>query len=199
MALFPDDIYPTECYWKLVTVSEVFETPWSKSRQTMTLAQYWQAELTFASLNRDKGARLHGLLTKLRGPAGRIELWDHAFATPRGNGGGYPVVDGAGQSGNVLNIRGATPNVTWLKVGDYFQLGNQLHIMTEDASTDASGRCQLEFEAAMRYSPADGAYLNLNKPTATMMLKDDDQGGRRSSKRLILSSTTVTFVEDVTV
>lgn len=197
---FPDNIYPTSCDWRLKTVSDMMESPFSAAVQTVELAQYWTCDLTFGVLTRAQGRTMAGLLHSLRGPAGRIRLWDHAFAAPGGTGGGNPVVDGAGQIGRLLNVRGcpvSTPK--WLLTGDYFQLGNQLHILTADANTDATGRTTLVFEAAMRTSPTDNAPLILTKPTAVMLLKDDDQTMRRSTKMRVLSSFTLSFREDVTV
>lgn len=196
---FPDNIFPTECIWRLLPNTEVFSNPFNNARQTLEQpGAAWEARLRFDTLTRERGAVLHALVAKLRGAAGRIALWDHASPGPLGAAGGLPVVDGAGQWGNRLNVRGcplSTP--AWLKQGDYFQLGNQLHLLTENANTDASGRTLLIFEAPLRHVPTDGTGLILTRPAAVMMLKDDDQGGRRSSKRLVLSSMSLIFVEDV--
>lgn len=198
MLIFPDDIYPSECVWRLKAQTEVFSNPFNSARQTLELpGAAWEAQLRFDTLTRAKGAVLFGLLAQLRGAAGRVLLWDHAFARPRGPALGAPVVHGANQVGNRLTLRGALPSSLFLCRGDYFQLGNQLHLLTADAISDASGQCQLQFEAPLRYPPQDGMALITHRPCAVMMLKDDDQGGRRSSSRLILSSLTLSFVEDV--
>lgn len=198
MLIFPDDIYPTECVWRLKSQTEVFSNPFNSSRQTLELpGAAWEAQLRFDTLTRAKGATLFGLLAQLRGAAGRILLWDHAYANPRGSALGAPVVHGAGQFGHQLTVRGCQPNTLFLRTGDYFQLNNQLHIMTADATANALGHCQILFEAPMRHIPNDGTALITRKAKAVMMLKDDDQGGRRSTKRLILSSLTLSLIEDV--
>jgi len=198
MLTFPSDIFPTECDWRLVPRTQVFSNPFNGSVQTLSLpGAYWQAQLSFANLSRDQGARLHALITQLRGPSGRIQLWDHAFASPRGNAGGNPVIDGAGQVGGQIAIRGCTPSSLFLKTGDYCQMGLQRVIVTADAIANATGRCTLQVEAPIRYAPANGSAIIVNKASSVMMLKDDDQGGRRSSKKLVLSSLSLTFIEDV--
>jgi hypothetical protein len=91
MLTFPSDIFPTECDWLLVPRTQVFSNPFNGSVQTLSLpGAYWQAQLSFTNLSRDQGARLHALITQLRGPSGRI----YAFASPRGPAGGH-VIDGA--------------------------------------------------------------------------------------------------------
>ncbi|MCU8031772.1 hypothetical protein L5M51_18730 [Shewanella sp. SM73] len=198
MLIFPDDIYPTECVWRLKSQTEVFSNPFNSSRQTLELpGAAWEAQLRFDTLTRPKGAVLYGLLAQLRGASGRILLWDHAYAQPRGAALGAPVVHGSGQVGNRLTIRGCQASTLFLCVGDYFQLGDQLHLMTADATANALGQCQLLFESPMRHIPVDGTALITRKAKAVMMLKDDDQGGRRSTKRLILSSLTLSLIEDV--
>jgi hypothetical protein len=198
LLVFPSDIFPTECDWRLVPRTQVFSNPFNGSVQTLSLpGAYWQVQLSFANLSRDHAARLHALITQLRGPSGRIQLWDHAFATPRGAAGGNPTINGAGQVGGLLNIKGCTPSSVFLKTGDYCQIGLQRVMVTADAIANATGLCTLQVEAPIRYAPANGSAIIVNKASAVMMLKDDDQGGRRSSKKLVLSSLSLTFFEDV--
>lgn len=195
---FPTDIHPTSCDWRLVPRTMVFSNPFNGTRQTMSLpGAYWQAQLSFSNLSRDKGAELHALVSQLRGPSGRIQLWDHAFASPRGLAGGNAVVNGANQLGGQLNISGVTPSMRFLRLGDYCQIANQLVILTRDAMADSLGNCLLTFEAPLRYAPVNGSPIITQQASAVMMLKDDNQGGRRSSKRLVLSGLTLTFIEDV--
>ncbi|QUN07503.1 hypothetical protein KDN34_02890 [Shewanella yunxiaonensis] len=199
MLTFPSGVYPKECVWQLVTRTKTFRNPYNNAGgQDLTLpGAYWSAKLSFATLTRAKAQSLLGTLTALDGTAGRIQMWDHAFASPMGNGGGTPVVDGNGQTGNTLNIRNCTPSVTWLNAGDYFQCGNQLHIMIADAVTDSAGKCTLQFRAALRESPADGAAITVTQAKAIMRLVDDKQLPRRSTNSRVLSDFTIEFEEAI--
>lgn len=195
---FPSNLHPTQCDWRLVSRTQVFQSPFGGSAQTLEQpGAYWQARLTFANLNREQGARLHALVQQLRGASGRIALWDHAFATPRGPVLGTPVVNGDNQSGNRLNVAGLQANTLFLSIGDYCGIEGQLVILTEAASADELGQATLVFEPPLRQSPASGTPIITTRPTARMRLKDDNQGGRRSTKRRVLSSMTLTFVEDI--
>ncbi|MBY6223554.1 hypothetical protein [Ferrimonas balearica] len=197
MHTFPPNLLPTQCDWRLVSRTQVFQSPFGGSAQTLELpGAYWQARLTFANLNREQGARLHAFVQQLRGASGRVALWDHAFATPRGPVFGTPVVNGANQRGNRLNVAGLQANTPFLSVGDYCGIDGQLVILTEAASADQQGRATLVFEPPLRRAPPSGAPIVTTRPTARMRLKDDNQGGRRSTKRRVLSSMTLTFVED---
>ncbi len=195
---FPADILPSSCMWKLIPRTKLFTNPFNGSRQTMNMpGTHWEAKITFNNLNRDKANRLFALIHQLQGASGRVAIWDHAFAQPQGKAQGTPLVDGGGQTGNRLSIKGCKPNSNFLKIGDYAQIGNQLVILTQDADINNEGKCQLNFEAPMRKSPQSNTVIVTNTPKAIMMLKDDKQGGRRSSKRLVLSSLSLSLIEDV--
>jgi len=76
---------------------------------------------------------------------------------------GPGAVDGAGQSGNSLNTRGWPLSSTIMKIGDMFQQQVQAHMLTEDAVTDAFGKVKLQFEPAIRTSPADNTVIKTKK------------------------------------
>ncbi|WKE64331.1 hypothetical protein PVT67_11635 [Gallaecimonas kandeliae] len=195
---FPQGIYPSSCDWRLKTRSAVFESPFNGGVQTLEMpGAYWEAALTFTNLKKDKAAELDALILALDGMAGRLFLWDHAFATPRGPAGGVAVVDGGPQAGTQLAIRGCTPDQLFLKKGDYFQTGAQLCRLTEDATADGAGKTVLNFRAAIRAAASDGQAIVTTQPKALMMLADDNQAPRRSGRSLVLSSFTLKFREDI--
>lgn len=76
---------------------------------------------------------------------------------------GVGAVDGAGQSGDSLNTRDWPVSVTIMKTGDMFQQQVQAHMLTEDAVTDAFGKVTLQFEPAIRTSPADNTLIKTKK------------------------------------
>lgn len=65
-------------------------------------------------------------------------------------------VNTGGQTGNTLATTWLELSSTVLQAGDYFQLGNQLHQLTADATTNGAGNVTLSFVPAMRSSPANG-------------------------------------------
>lgn len=123
-----------------------------------------------------------------RQPLSTAEAWFAALAqlsklsntfklTPPGYNGpssGYagadPVVDGAGQLGLSLTARSATPSTLIVKKGNYIEVNTEFKIVTADATSDVSGNVTINFEPALRSSPADGATIYLQTPRLTMRL-----------------------------
>lgn len=81
---------------------------------------------------------------------------------------GSPVVNGAGQSGTTLSIRGATPGHLfregyWITIID--QTGQRyLHNVRENAPVSSGGTATLKIEPPLRFPFLDGATINASKP-----------------------------------
>lgn len=80
---------------------------------------------------------------------------------------GSPVVDGAGQLGMFLNVRGLTPGYV-LRTGQFFSLVESgqrfLYCLLEDAIADAQGKARIYFWSMMRRQPQDGDVLEIAQP-----------------------------------
>ncbi len=109
-----------------------------------------------------------GALASLRGGFGTFLLGDPDHTSPRGTGNGTPLVDGASQTGIILNTKGWANNETVLKRGDHFQLGAGsgafLHLVTQDAASDGSGLAVIDLVPRLRASPADNDPLTIISP-----------------------------------
>lgn len=82
------------------------------------------------------------------------------------------LVDGIGQIGADLDIKAATPSATVLLEGEYFQIGNELKIVTEDCVADGLGNANVKFDPPLRESPSDNDPLNIATPTAKFRLSE---------------------------
>lgn len=96
---------------------------------------------------------------KLKGSYNYFLMGDPSARNPLGVATGTPQVAAASQTGNLLQTKGWTPNVVGImRAGDYIQLGSgvnsRLHMVTDDADSDASGLANLSIEPALRSSPA---------------------------------------------
>ena len=155
----------------------------------------WHCQLSFKNLSREELRQLETFIIQLRGAAGRFRIGDQANSQPRGLAQGAPVVDGASQTGSILNIRGCTANQNFLKVGDYITVNNELKRLTADANADSAGKTALRFEPNLRNSPSDGAAVTVRNTYAIMRLADDKQG---KAKRVPMhASVTLNLVEDI--
>ena len=135
--------------------------------------------LTWPPLDRAEAAEVitFQLLLNSFGGAKQFLAGDPNGATPRGVGGGSPLVKGASQTGNQLATDGwplSTSNV--LRKFDWFQLRSganaRLYCVTEDASSDGSGDATLSIWPALRESPPDNEPLVITNPVGRWYLLD---------------------------
>jgi len=89
-----------------------------------------------------------------------------------------PLVNGAGQTGNTLNIDGCSPNtIGWFAPGDYIQLGTgsgtQLYKVLTRVDTNNSGQATLDIWPNLRSSPADNAPVVFTDTKGRFRLKDN--------------------------
>lgn len=92
---------------------------------------------------------------------------------------GAPVVDGAGQSGSTLALRGFAPDYA-VRIGQFFSLieggRRYLHMAAADMLADADGRMALPIAPMLRVRPANGAICEFVQP----MIEGFLDGDRRS-------------------
>lgn len=112
------------------------------------------------------GRALIGLRAKMRanGDSGAF-LWPQpGFAGAIG----APAVNGAGQTGCSLAVKGLTPSTPLLVAGTFFSFvvgaRNYLHALTANAVVDGGGNATLSIAPMLRASPADGAALQAAQP-----------------------------------
>jgi hypothetical protein len=99
-------------------------------------------------------------LIKLKGPHGTFLAGDTSAKVPRGVATGTPLVKGASQTGETLITDGWTAGTTGiLLAGDYIQLGNYLHKVLVDATSDGSGNATRDIWPPLRSSPGDNASI----------------------------------------
>lgn len=126
--------------------------------------QRWEADITLPPMQRADAEQWSSFLLRLRGAYGTFLLGDPNGATPRGSASatpGTPVINGASQTGDELDIDGLPTSVTgYLKAGDYIQLGSgssaTLHKVLEDVDSNASGEATLNLWPKVRTARADG-------------------------------------------
>jgi len=127
----------------------------------------WEADITLPLMKRSDAEVWIAFFMKLYGSVGSFLLGDPNGATPRGSASsaaGTPVVNGASQTGNDLNIDGLPASATgYLKAGDYIQIGSgaaaRLYKVLDDVNSNASGQATLTIWPDLRSAPADGASI----------------------------------------
>jgi hypothetical protein len=126
---------------------------------------------TYNTLDARSNQSPRALLTDINRSIREGTLWTvkHPYCWPdrKGIGGGLPVVDGGGQTGESLLIRGATPNVTgWLKAGDLIQVEGAPVVIdvVEDVDTDDDGNATIVISPPLfpGSTPEDGASVEID-------------------------------------
>jgi len=161
----------------------ISESPFTYSQQVVRHAgAKWGAVISIPPTKRADAEYWNSFLLRLRGQFGTFLLGDPNGATPRGTAAttaGTPVVNGASQTGNDLNIDGLpTSQNGYLKAGDYIQLGtsgsSRLYKVLEDVNTNSSGEATLNLWPDLRSSPADGATVLVSSAKGLFRLADNE-------------------------
>ncbi|WP_417656193.1 hypothetical protein [Pseudidiomarina aestuarii] len=171
MNLFPD-IEPSKCGFTLIPASKAIESPYNLVEEVWEEpGDKWHVTLTFSFLTKAEGRLLRAHLLALRGQTGITFIEDTSHEN-QGSWSGAPIVDGAGQYGTTLNVRGFAANELVAKAGDRFQLGQRLHEITEDVYSSPSGLATLIFQPEVIKPASDGESLVSDRPRVRAMLKD---------------------------
>ena len=125
--------------------------------------QFWELTVVHPKMKRADSEIFFSFFTRLNMGEGTFLFGDPLAGTPQGTASaspGTPLVDGGGQTGNDLNIKGAPSGETgWLLEGDYVQIGTggnaRYHKILLDADTDSVGDATLVIWPNLRESPAD--------------------------------------------
>lgn len=121
-------------------------------------AERWNLSMTYSGLTMENARIVIAFLLSLRGAVGTFMAGDKLMASPTGVIAGTPLVNGGGQTGRTLNVKGLTASST-VKAGNYFQIGNFLYMDLKDAIANGSGNATLDIFPFIRGTPADNAAL----------------------------------------
>ena len=144
--------------------------------------QSWEADLSLPPMKRVDAEAWASFLLRLRGQFGTFLLGDPNCSTPQGSASatpGTPLVNGASQTGDELNIDGLPASATgYLKAGDYIQLGSgataTLHKVLEDVNSDGSGEATLNLFPRVRTAPADNASVTVSDAKGVFRLSGNE-------------------------
>ncbi len=162
--------------WTAVSNDAYGRAPWSLDLIKQIFdGRMWAGTLTIVSKNDAEGRALSAWLTALRRAgtnAGTFLMGDPAASEPLGSAKdtpGTPVVSGADQTGESLNVSGLPNNATgYLLAGDYIQLGtgvsSRLKKVLDDVDSDGSGLATMVLWPPVRTAPSNGSAIVVSDP-----------------------------------
>lgn len=161
---------------KLVRKSVELRSPYTGKRQTINFAYaVWMFSGTYSKADLVFAGKLRSFLAQLEGKANLFRLPLPEYKAPStGYAGAAGLVNGANQTGKSLVTDGWTASAALFKEGDYFNINDELKIITADVSANGTGQATLNFEPAIRTSPADNLVLGVSNPTILLCSTTDE-------------------------
>lgn len=175
---FPSSIYLSGFSIRGVNAVSSSQSPFDFSQQVYDFGgEMWEVNASLPAMNRETAGDYIAFILKLKGKKGTF-LLPVPEATPRGVATGTPLVDGGSQTGDSLDIKGATASVTgWLKAGDWIQLGTgadtRLHRVLDDVDTDGTGDATINIYPSLRTSPSDNAAVTVSNCKGLFKLTEE--------------------------
>lgn len=198
MSAFPTSPAPATATLSSVQPTRVTTSHSLKRNARTRGAQRWLINLNWGMLTRAELMPIFAFVMSLRGQADTCTLTLVGHTAPLGSWLGSPVVNGAGQTGRTINLRGFTASQTnVIKAGDILKFSGhtKVYMATADASSDGSGNCALTMEPAPIAALADGEVITVNDVPFTLALASDNLD--IGFKTGIVYDTVVSLVEHV--
>ena len=182
----------------LVSNTTDFKSDLNNATQNARLqGDQWSTSLAYTNRSELEGRTLKAFLVRLGGRSGRFRMTPPDL-NQLGTGAGTGLIDGAGQTGSVVNTKGWTINQTNLhEPGDWIEFNGELKMVVETASSDAGGLSAITIAPPLRRATNDNDTIEVTNPQAIFMLTNDGQAGWDIQSNFIHGAT-VSMIEDVT-
>jgi len=168
---------PATVEYSAIDTVAVSVSPFTGQQQTQDWqASFMEASVSMPTLTHSQAQEWIAFLMSLRGQAKIFQLGDPLAVSPRGSGLGTPLVDGAGQKGYSIALKGWTPGaVGVLLPGDWIQIGYRIYRSLAIATADGAGKLVLSIWPQLREPPADGDAVTLNNTKGLWRLKTNER------------------------
>jgi hypothetical protein len=162
--------------WTFDRPAQVNRSQWTKRRQVVTQPgpALWSATATLAvRVGTADWLEAEAFLIDLEGQINTFRM--EAANAPQTTLALKPLVDGAGQFGRSLKLRGGIPGAG-LKRGHKMTVNDQLVSISAPFVFNADGKATVTFKPSLRASPLDGAAVEMIQPTVLVALVDSAIG-----------------------
>jgi len=155
----------------------VAQSSFTYVQSTVQTASQWQLEFTFPVMRASKAESVAAWINSLYGQIGSFLYYPRQSFTSALTGRNLAKAGYA--YGSAINATGWTANgASGLRLGQYFNIGNQLlQITSAAASADGSGQVLIEFQPELRETFAAGTAINFATPSIPLRLTTSDGQG----------------------
>lgn len=182
--------------FELVTNTKTFQSPLSNAVQTVSRkGSHWKTTIVWENLTGEERARMQGFMSKLNGQEHRFYARDYG-AVRLGNA---PATDNPtlldDRTGSYVVLNNVTGGITnYFRTGDYLVFNNELHIVTEDATSTPTGTVGVFIAPPVRTQPSAGDAVNFRTPNTVFMMTNNPQWTTSPPN---FSTLTIDAIEDV--
>jgi hypothetical protein len=174
--------------WGIIRAGRTARSRFTGSRQTIVLPYaVWSFEGTLVNYPEPEANDIRAFLIQLEGQANEFDLPVPGYVPKSLNqqnctfqtygDGGAPI------RGRTISMRIAwtttvdlSVGATFAKRGDYFRIGNELKIVTQDCLSVGSDTQVINFEPPLRQAYPHNTLMDLKTPTCRMSAVDDEIG-----------------------
>lgn len=168
---WPEDLCPLRMTWGCVYNSRAFTSSLSNSQQIVSYpGAYWRCSLEFSVLTRRTERKLTGLIGRMRGMAGTVNV--PAFTRRRTVDMGNVVVASASTNALAIGVSGLTVSGPAFREGDYITIGGQMYEVVQDVVAEG-GVASIPVNKRVRSTIAPGTPVEYRNPYCEMRLVDD--------------------------
>lgn len=172
---FPSDPFPRAMAWRLVAPTQMNMSEWTGARQALSSGRgWWECQVELPPIvGSETFLPWASFIAKARGMANTFEVLLDSKPQVYGLASYTPRINGGSQTGRSLVTDGWPVSRTILRAGQHVTIGDQLLRLTAPITANGSGQATIEFEAAIRVSPADNALIEFRRPYCLMYLVEE--------------------------
>jgi len=176
---WPAELCPAQMSWGCRYNSRAFTSTLSNAQQIVGYpGSYWTCTLQFDLLSWEKERLLSGLVGRLRGMVGTVNV--PAFTRSRTDDVGTLTVAAAATNAYAIDVAGFSVAGPVFRAGDYITVTGQMYEVVTDASA-AGGKATLTVNKRVRASIATGTPIEYKNPYCEMRMTTDFSPVNRGS------------------
>lgn len=175
----PSTPKPVSATLRMVSQNFATQSPFTFQQQVLNHpGRRWEIDVRLPPMKRATAAPWLAWLAQLDGTLNTFTAGDPLAATPQGEAAANGTAVGGALGANSVLVSSASAATTWLKAGDYFQLGSgesaRLYMATEDSTVPSPGSFPLVNEVTfwppLSIAASEGGTVTVLNPVGAFRL-----------------------------